>query len=91
MTRNAFSLLILALFLTGCATVSPPPAPQESPVPKAQQQAAQESGDVPAAKRYKTKVSIGRFTNETNYGRSLLYDADLDASASRPPTCWPRA
>jgi curli biogenesis system outer membrane secretion channel CsgG len=33
---------------------------------------------LPLGKRYKTKVAIGRFTNETNYGRSLLNDADLD-------------
>ena len=78
MTRKAFSLLIIALFLTGCATVSPPPAPQESPVPKAQQQKAQEAAAAPAAKRYKIKIAVGRFTNETNYGRSLLNDAELD-------------
>jgi len=77
-TKNAFPLLLSALLLAGCATVSPPPAPQESPVPKPQQQKAQEAAALPAAKRYKIKIAVGRFTNETNYGRSLLNDAELD-------------
>jgi curli biogenesis system outer membrane secretion channel CsgG len=68
----------LLLPLAGCVTPSQPPRAIESPVPKAGQVAAQEATQAPRQKRYKTKVSIARFTNETNYGRSLLYDADLD-------------
>ena len=67
-----------ALLLGACATPSPRPAMVESPVPRAAQVAAQEARQAPAAPRYKRKVAIGRFTNETNYGRSLLADADLD-------------
>ena len=78
MTIRQVALRAMALTMAGCATVSQPPVPLESPVPKAQQVAAQASLNVPARKRYKTKVSIARFTNETNYGRSLMYDADLD-------------
>jgi curli biogenesis system outer membrane secretion channel CsgG len=78
MTGRTTVALAIALSLVGCVTVAPPPKAMESPVPKAEQQAAQESRQVPEKKRYKTKVSIARFTNETNYGRSLLYDADLD-------------
>ncbi len=78
MTIRMTALRLMALTMTGCATVSQPPVPLESPVPKAQQISAQASLAVPATKRYKTKVSIARFTNETNYGRSLMYDADLD-------------
>jgi curli biogenesis system outer membrane secretion channel CsgG len=74
--RIAASVAFLAL--AGCATVSEKPVAVESPVPKAQQVAAQASQKVPVAKRYKQKVAIARFTNETNYGRSLLNDADLD-------------
>jgi curli biogenesis system outer membrane secretion channel CsgG len=77
MRRLVFAALPAAV-LAGCATVSVPPAPQESPVPRAQQQAAQQAAQAPAAKRYKLKVAVGRFTNETNYGRSLLTDAELD-------------
>lgn len=78
MTRRRGAALTLTLSLVGCVTVSPPPTAMESPVPKAEQLAAQDSRQVPEKKRYKSKVSIARFTNETNYGRSLLYDADLD-------------
>jgi curli biogenesis system outer membrane secretion channel CsgG len=72
-----FAVGLMALGVAGCATVSPPPAAVESPAPKAAQVAAQEN-QAPVAPRYKRKVAIGRFTNETNYGRSLLTDADLD-------------
>jgi len=61
-----------------CATVSTPPATVESAVPKARQVEAQQEAQAPGAKRYKTKIAILRFSNETNYGRSLLNDADLD-------------
>jgi len=78
MTTRQAALWAIAFTMTGCATVSQPPVPLESPVPKDRQIAAQASLAVPASKRYKTKVSIARFTNETSYGRSLMYDADLD-------------
>lgn len=68
-----------ALALVACATPSQRPVVTESPVPAAQQVAAQQAAtQSPAAPRYKRKVAIGRFTNETNYGRSLLTDDQLD-------------
>lgn len=68
-----------ALFLlSACVTPALRPAMVESPVPKAEQAAAQAKAQAPAAPRYKRKIAVGRFTNETNYGRSLLADADLD-------------
>ena len=78
MKRTALSLLLPAMLFGGCATVSPTPAPQESPVPKAEQQRVQEKAQQPEEKRYKIKVAVGRFTNESNYGRSLRTDAELD-------------
>ena len=78
MTRSHTVAVMMTLSMAGCVTVAPPPTAMESPVPQAQQVAAQESRKIPEKKRYKTKVSIARFTNETNYGRSLLYDADMD-------------
>jgi curli biogenesis system outer membrane secretion channel CsgG len=71
-------LASLAAVAAACATPEPRPVPVESPVPKAAQLAAQEAAQAPAAPRYKRKVAVGRFTNETTYGRSLLNDADLD-------------
>ena len=78
MTRSPLPLLIALGALSACATVSPPAERTESPVPAATQRAAQEQGQMPAGHRYKLKIAVGRFTNETNYGRSLLTDAELD-------------
>lgn len=66
------------LLFAGCATVSEPPVPKESPVPKVQQQQAQVAVQQPLVKRFKRKVAIGRFTNESNYGRALMTDQDYD-------------
>jgi curli biogenesis system outer membrane secretion channel CsgG len=68
----------ILLLLTACATPSQRPETIEAPASKAQQVQAQAAAQAPAAPRYKRKVAIGRFTNESNYGRSLLNDADLD-------------
>src|SRR5512145_1577139 len=68
----------LALLAAGCATPAERPVATESPVPQAAQVAAQQAAQTPAAPRYKRKIAVGRFTNETTYGRSLLSDADLD-------------
>ena len=69
---------LLGALLCGCATVSEKPVPVESPVSRGTQIAAQSATQVPAGHRYKTKIAIARFTNESNYGRSLLTDQDLD-------------
>ena len=73
-----FVLVVIPLFLSACATVSEKPVAYEAPVPQKQQVKAQEMIQVPTMKRYKLKVAVGRFTNETNYGRSLLTDDQLD-------------
>lgn len=69
---------VLPLFLFGCATTSIQPVAVEAPASQAQQIKAQQAAQVPSSKRYKLKVAVGRFTNETNYGRSLMTDADFD-------------
>lgn len=69
---------LAGLLLTACATVSERPVPVEAPVSRGKQIAAQSAAQVPAGHRYKTKIAIARFTNESNYGRSLLTDQDLD-------------
>jgi curli biogenesis system outer membrane secretion channel CsgG len=67
-----------AALLAACATPAQRPVTVESPVPQATQLTAQQAALAPAAPRYKRKIAVGRFTNETTYGRSLLNDADLD-------------
>jgi curli biogenesis system outer membrane secretion channel CsgG len=66
------------LLLSACVTPSQRPSVVESPVSGRAQVQAQAARQVPGTVRYKRKVAIGRFTNETTYGRSLLNDADLD-------------
>lgn len=76
--RTAHAAAGALLLLSACVTPSQRPVTVESPVPQAAQLQAQAAAAQPAAPRYKRKVAIGRFSNESNYGRSLLNDADLD-------------
>lgn len=64
--------------LAACATPAPELKPVEAPQQVGQAQAAQQS-QLPETKTLKRKVAIGRFTNETLYGRALLTGAQLDA------------
>lgn len=68
----------VAILLGGCATVSTPPERVEAPVRQIQQVAAQNKAQEPSSRRYKRKVAIARFSNESNYGRSLMTDQDYD-------------
>jgi curli biogenesis system outer membrane secretion channel CsgG len=66
---------LLALLLTGCATVS---SPRYEPVPPPPAGPVLPVATKAPAKVLKRKIAIARFTNETRYGRSLLADADND-------------
>ena len=77
-TRRASVPVLLATIvaLAGCATQAPPMVQKESPATadaqrRAQAQVAQAT---PAAPVLKRKIALGRISNETNYGRSLLRD-----------------
>ena len=73
------NLSISILFLTaGCATVDPTATPMEAPVPRTAQKEAQKSAFTPQARILKRKIAIGRFTNETRYGKTFLRDGDRD-------------
>lgn len=72
-------LTFLALLLTaGCATVDKQPPALEAPVSRDAQLAAQQQAALPDKPHFKRKVAIGRFSNETRYGRSLLRDDEND-------------
>ncbi|NNJ70964.1 MAG: curli production assembly protein CsgG [Kiritimatiellales bacterium] len=62
----------------GCATVEERPTALEASVSREAQLAAQQQQLLPAKPRFKRKIAIGRFSNETRYGRSLLRDDDND-------------
>lgn len=75
----AAAITAAALF-TGCATQTPPVAVKEAPQPTAAQKSAQQvvALAAPAKPMLKRKIALGRITNETSYGRSLLRDAAGD-------------
>ena len=79
MSRYFFIFCLVGLFLSGCATVEKTPKKIESSATKQQQRVAQEAvvnkKTKPVLKR---KIAIGRFSNETRYGRSLLVDENND-------------
>lgn len=70
----------LTIFLTGCAVQSPPIIPVEAPQSSSLQKAAQQAvmAAAPSAPTLKRKIALGRITNETNYGQSLLRDRSDD-------------
>lgn len=76
--KNRFLIIFSALLIAGCATVSEKKESVESPVSETKQVEAQEQANLPEVKSYKLKIAIGRFSNETNYGRSLVVDQNFD-------------
>ncbi len=70
--------LAAGVMLTACATTTQKPAVVDAPVSVAQQVKAQEAIAQPQQKVLKRKIAIGRFSNETRYGKSFLRDGDED-------------
>lgn len=69
------SLMIGAAFLTGCASQQGPVKTVQNAATVSQQEQAQEAAmakQVEMAPVLKRKVALGRISNETNYGRSLV-------------------
>lgn len=77
--RTKFLFPALCL-LTSCATQTPPVVPVEAPQSVTAQREAQRKvlQEQPATPTLKRKIAIGRVTNETAYGRSLLRDRHDD-------------
>ena len=73
-------LIILAAGLTACAVQAPPVAQKDAPQSLATQKAAQQAvaSQAPAIPTLKRKIALGRITNETSYGQSLLRDRHDD-------------
>jgi curli biogenesis system outer membrane secretion channel CsgG len=69
---------VLASLVNGCATTSPQQQQVQPPVPAAQQVEAQRQAAAVEVKTLKRKIAIGRFTNETRYGKTFLVDANSD-------------
>jgi curli biogenesis system outer membrane secretion channel CsgG len=72
--------------LTGCATQTPPMEEVESSVSADKQRAAQQAAleaNKPKTLSLKRKIAVGRLSNETNYGRSLLRSNAKDQLGSK--------
>lgn len=74
------ALTAAAISLGGCAVQAPPIVQKEAPQPASAQKAAQQAvaAHAPPAPTLKRKIALGRITNETNYGQSLLRDQQGD-------------
>lgn len=72
------TLLIIPVLLSACAVPTPAQQQVEAPVSREQQIAAQQQAAAPQIKTLKRKIAIGRFTNETRYGRTFQTDANND-------------
>src|ERR1700730_14679494 len=67
-----------AVMLGGCATTAPQQQQIAAPASATQLAEAQRQANVAVVKTLRRKVAIGRFTNETRYGKSFLVDASND-------------
>ena len=72
--------LAATLLFNGCATQAPPAIVKEALPSSAAQQTAQKVvvNAAPAKPVLKRKIALGRITNETSFGKSLLRDAAGD-------------
>jgi curli biogenesis system outer membrane secretion channel CsgG len=72
--------MVLLLLATGCATQTPPVTQKEAPGSLAAQEQAQRMimAEPPSVPTLKRKIALGRITNETSYGQSLLRDSQDD-------------
>lgn len=72
MIQKIYIVAGFTLFLVGCAAQTPQPVIETPPVSRAAQVEAQQQHQAPQPLGLKRKLAVGRLTNETNYGRSLL-------------------
>src|SRR5262249_42065389 len=72
------AIVLTAMLLSSCATTSPQQQQVALNLPHEQQAYAQQLAALPVGKTLKRKVAIGRFSNETRYGRTFQVDPNLD-------------
>lgn len=77
---HSAAMLSLGAVLAGCAVQAVQPVQREAPQSAKAQKDAQlaVAAQTPAAPLLKRKIALGRVTNETNYGQSLLRDRSDD-------------
>ncbi len=74
--QSRYSVMFMSALMAACATQSPPVKPVESQQPTQAQRLAQQNAitATPAKPTLKRKIALGRISNESNYGKSLLRD-----------------
>lgn len=77
MIRAVTGIVFMGM-LSACATVSDTPKMLEGETPRTAQRAAQANPFDENKRAIKRKIAIGRFSNETRYGRTFVTDASLD-------------
>jgi len=78
-SRRLAGAALTAMLLASCAVQTPPAVQKEAPQTPAQQLAAQQAANAsPARPTLKRKVALGRVSNESKYGQSLLRDTRDD-------------
>ncbi|NVJ91980.1 MAG: curli production assembly protein CsgG [Methylocystaceae bacterium] len=78
MFRLFLSIACLIL-LASCVTPATQQQPKQAPVSQQAMVEAQKSFQLRnVTKKFKRKIAIGRFTNETRYGKTFLRDGDQD-------------
>jgi len=78
---NRFAMVVGTIFLaSGCAVQTPQVTPKEAPPSIDAQKTAQKAvvEQAPSTPTLKRKIALGRITNETSYGQSLLRDQQGD-------------
>lgn len=77
---NFLAAITVTTFFSGCATQAPPVVVKESPQPSVVQKSAQLASTVSSQVKptLKRKIALGRISNETSYGKSLLRDTAGD-------------
>jgi curli biogenesis system outer membrane secretion channel CsgG len=72
------AIALTTTLLCSCATTSPQQQQVAANLPQEQKAYAQQLAAFPVVKTLKRKVAIGRFSNETRYGRTFQVDQNLD-------------
>jgi curli biogenesis system outer membrane secretion channel CsgG len=77
---NKFLIGLVPIVLSGCAVISTPISSVDAPQSVATQKAAQQAvmTAAPTTPTLKRKIALGRISNETSYGQSLLRDNSGD-------------
>lgn len=78
MKLQLIPIVAVTLFAAGCAVQQSPVKSVDSNVSLEAQRQAQQSQSAVSAPALKRKIALGRISNETNYGKSLLRDANGD-------------